>query len=76
MKPIKLLLVDDHKLFREGIKSLLELRDDIQVIGEANNGQEGILQARHHNPELILMDIRMPVMNGVEAIKVIKSEMP
>jgi len=75
MNPIKVLLVDDHKLFREGIKSLLDLRDDIQVIGEANNGKEAILKARHYKPDMILMDIRMPVMDGVDAIKMIKSEM-
>lgn len=76
MNPIKLLLVDDHKLFREGIKSLLDIRDDILIIAEADNGEEAILQARYCQPEMILMDIRMPVMGGVEAIEAIKAEMP
>lgn len=76
MKPIKLLLVDDHKLFREGIKALLDLRDDIIVVGEADNGEEAIIKARNYQPEMILMDIRMPLMGGVDAIKIIKSEMP
>ncbi|HVJ49729.1 response regulator transcription factor [Desulfitobacterium sp.] len=76
MKPIKVLLVDDHKLFREGIKALLELRDDIEIIGEASNGEEAIVQARRFQPEMILMDIRMPVMGGVDAIKAIKLELP
>lgn len=74
MGPIRVLLVDDHILFREGIKALLMLRDEIKIIGEANNGSEAILKAREVQPDLILMDVRMPVKGGVEATRIIKSE--
>lgn len=76
MVPIRVLLVDDHVLFREGIKALLMLRSEINVIGEANNGSEAILMAKELQPDIILMDVRMPVMGGVEATRIIKTEIP
>ncbi|MDA8226738.1 MAG: response regulator transcription factor [Desulfitobacterium hafniense] len=76
MEPISVLLVDDHVLFREGIRALLSLHQGITIVGEANNGRDGIIKARETFPDLILMDVRMPVMGGVEATKLIKSEMP
>jgi DNA-binding NarL/FixJ family response regulator len=73
---IRLLLVDDHALFRMGIASLLANHKSIQVIGEASNGQEALEAARHTQPDVILMDIHMPVCDGLEALTLIKQEMP
>src|ERR1700730_15920615 len=61
------LVVDDQQLVREGIASLLRMQDGISVVGTATNGQEALEQARALRPDVILMDVRMPVMNGVEA---------
>lgn len=64
---IRILLVDDHALFRQGIKSLLESEGDIRVIGEASNGREALRFAAETKPDLILMDIQMPELDGVKA---------
>jgi DNA-binding NarL/FixJ family response regulator len=66
-KRIKVLVVDDHVLVRDGIRSLLGVHNDMQVVGEAVNGQEAVQKASELSPDVVLMDIRMPVMNGVEA---------
>lgn len=71
-----ILLVDDHTLYREGMRSLIERWDEFCVIGDAGNGQEALDFCRRHVPDLILMDVQMPVMNGVEASKLIHSEFP
>jgi RNA polymerase sigma factor (sigma-70 family) len=76
MEPIRVLLVDDHTLFRKGLASLLSTQDDIKVVGEASNGHEAVEKARSLMPDLILMDIWMPKCNGLEATKLIKGEMP
>lgn len=76
MDPITVLLVDDHFLFREGIRALLAMREELEVVGEANNGREAVAMAREKMPDLVLMDVRMPVMGGVEGTRLIKSEMP
>jgi DNA-binding NarL/FixJ family response regulator len=68
---IKVLLVEDHAILREGIRSLLENEDDISIVGEASNGAEALELVKKTDPDLILMDINMPVMNGIEAAKVI-----
>lgn len=70
---MKVLIVDDDALIREGLKILLEIEADFQVVGTASNGQEALEMCRKENPELVLMDIRMPVMDGVLGTKVIKS---
>lgn len=72
---IRLMLVDDHLLFMEGLQYLLET-SGIQVIGKAKNGREALIKARILNPDIILMDIRMPDCNGLEALKLIKAELP
>lgn len=71
-----MLLVDDQYLIREGIASLLELEVAVKVIGSASNGKEAVEMALEHQPDIILMDIRMPEMNGVEATAQIKQSLP
>jgi DNA-binding NarL/FixJ family response regulator len=66
---ISVLLVDDHAILLDGLRYLLEAAGDIKVISTATNGQEAVEQARLHCPDVVLMDISMPVMNGIEATK-------
>ena len=73
---LRVLLVDDHVLFRKGIAALLAFRQNIEVVGEASNGLEAIAQAQQTVPDVILMDIHMPKCDGLEAVKTIKREMP
>jgi DNA-binding NarL/FixJ family response regulator len=76
MKKLRVLIADDHTLFREGMRQLLEMERDIEVIGEASDGIEVLAQARDLQPDVILMDINMPVVNGVTAISQILAERP
>lgn len=76
MVMIRILLVDDQYLIRQGLRSILESNEDIQVIGEAENGQQAIEQIAALQPDLVLMDIRMPVMDGVAATKAIAQQYP
>ena len=73
---IRLLLVDDLVIFRSGLAALINLEPDIEVVGEAGNGEEAILLAQTLRPDVILMDVRMPICNGVEATKVIHQRFP
>ncbi len=73
---IKLLLADDHRVVREGLSAILETKEEIQIVGEATDGGEAVEQARQLLPDVILMDMRMPGMTGVEATRIIKREMP
>ncbi len=66
---IKVLIVDDHLLVRQGIKALLEVYEDIEVVGEAENGQQAIEMCGELEPDIVLMDLIMPVLSGVDAIK-------
>ncbi|MGB8983756.1 MAG: response regulator transcription factor [Anaerolineales bacterium] len=66
---IKVLLADDHIVLRDGLRYLLEAQGDIQVVGTASNGQEAVAQAIRHCPDVVVMDISMPLMNGIEATK-------
>ncbi|MEI6044083.1 MAG: response regulator transcription factor [Chloroflexota bacterium] len=75
-KPISVLLVDDHQLIREGLSIMLNEDPDIQVIGEAGNGEEGIELALRLLPDVILMDIQMPKISGIEAANRIKNQLP
>jgi len=73
---IKILIVDDHPVVREGIGAMLKREPDFKIVGEASNGLEAVEQARELSPDVILMDLRMPEMDGVEAITKIKEAKP
>ncbi|MEI6310302.1 MAG: response regulator transcription factor [bacterium] len=76
MSRIRVLLVDDQALFREGLRTLLEFRDDLEIVGEAANGEEALFMAARLRPQVILMDLRMPVLDGVEATRRLKESHP
>ena len=69
----RLLIADDHALVREGLRTMLSGEDGIEVIAEANDGQQALDVCRELKPDLVLMDVRMPVMDGLEATKKIKA---
>jgi len=76
IEPMRVLLVDDHILFRKGLASLIASQRDFEVVGEAGDGLEALEKARQLMPDLILLDINMPVCDGREATRLIKEEMP
>ena len=76
MQPTKVLIVDDHALFRQGVRNTIEPQEDFEVVGEAEDGMEALAKARKLKPDLILMDIHMPHCNGLEAVSAIKRELP
>ena len=76
MQPTKVLIVDDHALFRQGLRNAIEPQEDFEVVGEAEDGMEALAKARELKPDLILMDIHMPHCNGPEAVSAIKRELP
>jgi len=76
MDPIRILLVEDHKIVREGTRQLLEQAPDLTVIGEAADGGEAVRLATELSPDVVVMDVRLPVLNGIEATKAIKDQHP
>ena len=69
-------IVDDHGIVRQGLRTYLDLLDDIEVTGEAENGKEAVVQVREYQPDIVLMDLVMPRMNGIEATKAIRERWP
>lgn len=76
MKKLRLLLVDDQSLFREALRTLLSLQPDLEIVAEAENGERAVALAKVHRPDVVLMDLRMPVLGGVEATRRLTQAVP
>jgi DNA-binding NarL/FixJ family response regulator len=76
MRPLRLLLVDDHRLVRQGLRKLIEGRDEWQVVAEAGDGREAVALAEQHRPDVAVIDVSMPCLNGIEAVRQITARAP
>ena len=76
MEQIKILIADDHPVVREGLSAMLSKEQDVEVVGEAENGVEAVNRAKELKPDIVLMDLRMPELDGVEAMRQIRAEDP
>ncbi len=76
MKKIGVLLVDDHTVVRQGLRALLKAEEDIEVVGEAENGRQAVMLAKKYPPEVVVMDVAMPQLNGLEATRQILKALP
>jgi len=76
MSPVRVLIADDHRLFRQGLRQICEAVGRLEVVGEAENGEEAVELTRRLKPDVVLMDIRMPVIDGVEATRRITESVP
>ena len=76
MKPLRILLADDHTVVRKGLRLLLETHPGFQVIAEASNGREAVALAEEHRPDAVVMDVAMPILNGIEAARQISNKLP
>jgi DNA-binding NarL/FixJ family response regulator len=76
MKKLRILLADDHKIVREGLRTLINSQPDMQVVGEAANGREVLVKARELKPDVVVMDLSMPELNGLQATERLKAERP
>lgn len=74
--PIRVLLADDHSVVRKGLRGFLELDDSFEIVGEAANGEEAVKLAAQHKPDVVLMDILMPKMDGIAATEIIRRDLP
>ena len=73
---IRVLVADDHELFRRGLRQVLEDEDDIKVVAEAGDGEEAVELSREHMPDVVVMDVRMPIRSGIEATRAVKQDLP
>jgi DNA-binding NarL/FixJ family response regulator len=73
---IHVLIVDDHRIMRDGLRRLLQFESGITVVGEAEDGQKALEIAREQKPDVVIMDVNMPGMNGIEATRILTAEMP
>ena len=76
MKKLRILLADDHEIVREGLRLLINSQPDMRVVGEAANGKEVLSQARELNPDVVVMDLSMPELNGMQATELLKADRP